>query len=212
MGTKIILITGTGTDVGKTVAAGILVAGLNADYWKPLQTGIESGKDSDWIAQYALQPSARIHPEVHNLVPPEAPLIAANRSGLTLSLADLHLPKTTNSHLIIEGAGGLMVPITEQDTYLDWFCELKQPIILVVGLYLGGINHCLLSVAALQACNANLMGILFVARKEYDGTEARAFIRHYTQVPDLGCIPYLPTMNREILVQVFRNETVLTTV
>lgn len=201
--TQIILITGTGTDVGKTVVAGTFVAGLGADYWKPLQTGTGSGTDSAWITKHALQPNAKVLPEAYALAPPEAPLIAAKRMNQIIDLAHLTVPNTQNNYLVIEGAGGLLVPITENYTYLDWFVSLNQPIVLVAALYLGVINHCLLSVAALQAHKANIAGIVFVEQKKYDGQDARNYINQKSNVPDLGILPYLYELNPDILKKVF---------
>lgn len=202
-----IIVTGIGTDAGKTVAAGVLTAGLGADYWKPLQTGVTDGalSDSEWIRLNALAEKAVAHPEIYRLPAPEAPFIAAARAGVKIDVERLQRPQTAN-RLVIEGAGGVLVPITAEYNMVDLFLALGAPVVLVARLYLGAINHTLLSIEALRARKVPFIGIIFVESKEYDGADARKFILNQSAAPDLGTLSILPQFNFETLRRVFETQ------
>lgn len=202
-----IIVTGIGTDAGKTVVSGVLTAGLGADYWKPLQTGVTDGvvSDTEWIRRYALAEKAVAHPEIYRLEAAEAPLIAAARAGVKIDLERLQRPATAN-RLVIEGAGGVLVPITAEYNMVDLFLALGAPVVLVARLYLGAINHTLLSIEALRARKVPFIGIIFVESEDYDGSDARKYILSRSAAPDLGTIPLLPQFNFETLRRVFETE------
>lgn len=153
-------VTGIGTEVGKTVASAVLVQALGADYWKPVQAGDLDYTDSHKIGEWA-PGHGIIHPERYRLNHPMSPHAAANLDGISIQLSDFELPDTDN-HLIVEGAGGLMVPLNNQgDMMVDLIKRLGIPAVLVSRNYLGSINHTLLSIELLRNKGVEMAGILF---------------------------------------------------
>lgn len=152
-------ISGIGTGVGKTIAAAILSQVWAADYWKPVQAGDLDHTDSDTVRSLSRQVK-KIHPERFRLNLAASPHEAAAADSLSISLTDFDLPATGN-RLIVEGAGGLFVPLNEQHFMIDLIERLQLPVILVIRDYLGCINHSLLSVNALRAKNIPLAYVLF---------------------------------------------------
>lgn len=154
-----IFMTGIGTDVGKTIASAIVTESLQADYWKPVQAGDVDDSDSHKIQRYLSNEKSKIHPNSYVLQTPASPHYAAELDGITIDLNQIQEPKTKN-HLVIEGAGGILVPLNASQTIVD----LIQPdykIIVVSRHYLGSINHTLLTIEALQNRKLNIAGILF---------------------------------------------------
>jgi dethiobiotin synthetase len=149
-------VTAIGTDSGKTLVSAILCKALNADYWKPVQAGFP--RDADTIK--SLIPNCTIHPESYLLNTPASPHAAAKIDGIEISLEKMLLPKTNNS-LIIEGAGGCLVPLNDKDFVIDIAQKFNSPIILVANLYLGSINHTLLTVELLRQRKLSVAGIIF---------------------------------------------------
>ncbi len=185
------IVTGIGTDLGKTVVSAILTEKLQADYWKPVQAGLP--KDADTVQSLISNNRSVIHPEKFVLQTPTSPHDAARQDGVTITLADLSLPETRN-HLIIEGAGGIIVPLNEKITFLDVFKQWQLPVILVSRHYLGSINHTLMSIQVLQSENIPLKGIVFVG-DENPATEN--IILEMTQVKCLGRVDYFESLNKE---------------
>jgi dethiobiotin synthetase len=161
-----IFITGIGTDVGKTVVAAIVTQALKADYWKPIQSGLEE-TDKATIAGLIDNATTVIHPEAYRLHTPMSPHKAAEIDGITIDRTKIIRPKTENT-LVIEGAGGLLVPINDQETIVDLIAPEDQ-VILVSSGYLGSINHTLLSAALLKAKGLNCVGIIY-NHVDLDGT------------------------------------------
>ncbi len=153
-------VTGICTDVGKTLASAILVEALEADYWKPLQAGELNNTDSMKVRSLISNSKTVIHPEAFLLSEPLSPHAAAEIDEVQIKLEDIVLPQTANT-LIIEGAGGLMVPINNNDLIIDLIKKLNIEVILVSEFYLGSINHTLLSAYALQSNNIKVAGIVF---------------------------------------------------
>jgi dethiobiotin synthase len=149
-------VTAIGTDSGKTLSAAILCTALEADYWKPIQAGHPT--DSDFIR--SLCPTVTIHPEAFVLTTPASPHAAAKIEGIEIRMKDLMLP-ITNNDLIIEGAGGCLVPVNSNEFVIDLCDHIQTKIILVANLYLGSINHTLLTVNFLKQRNYNVHGIIF---------------------------------------------------
>lgn len=149
-------VTGIDTDSGKTLASAILCEALGFDYWKPIQAGFptDSATIKSWL------PNVSIHPEAHVLKTPASPHAAAKIEGIAIDPRKIVLPKTTNG-LIIEGAGGCLVPLNDSDFVIDLVPRLNAEIILVADLYLGSINHTLLTVHLLQTRNYRVKGIIF---------------------------------------------------
>jgi dethiobiotin synthetase len=153
-------LTGIGTDVGKTVVAATLVEALQADYWKPIQAGDLDHTDTMKVRQLVANSNSVFHPERYQLTAPMSPHAAAAIDGVRIKLADFSLPDTQNT-LIVEGAGGLMVPLNDYDTMIDLIERLQLPVILVSRHYLGSINHTLLSIDALKKRNLRIAGLIF---------------------------------------------------
>ena len=143
-----IFITGISTEVGKTVVAAIVTEALEADYWKPIQAGDLDRCDSDKVRSYITNKKTVIHPNAHRLKTPMSPHAAAAIDGIKINAQKITRPKTNNT-LVIEGAGGLLVPINDQETILD-LIQHRDKIIVVSRHYLGSINHTLLTVSLLQ--------------------------------------------------------------
>jgi dethiobiotin synthetase len=163
------VVVGIGTDVGKTIVSAILVEKFKTSYWKPVQAGELDNSDSHKVA--CLAPAAQtIYPEVYRLHTPASPHYAAQIDGVNIQLADFSLP--TSEDLIIEAAGGLMVPLNQAgDLYLDLLKQWKLPVVLVSKHYLGSINHTLLSLSALAAAEVFVMAVVFVG-DENSATES----------------------------------------
>ena len=154
-----IFITGIGTDVGKTIASAIVTEALQADYWKPIQAGDLSNSDSHKIKKYISNDTTIIHESSYKLNTPASPHFAAEIDGTTIDLNKIIEPITEN-HLVIEGAGGILVPLNETNCIID----LIQPdykVILVSRHYLGSINHTLMTIEILKSRNINIAGIIF---------------------------------------------------
>jgi dethiobiotin synthetase len=154
-----LFITGIGTDVGKTVASAIITEALEADYWKPVQAGDLGDSDSHKVKLYISNEKTRIFPNSYALNTPASPHLAAALDNITIQLNNIVEPLTDN-HLVIEGAGGLFVPLNDKDTIAD----LIQPdykVIVVSRHYLGSINHTLLTLEVLKARGCHVAGIIF---------------------------------------------------
>jgi len=159
-----IIVAGIDTDTGKTVISAILCEALKADYWKPVQSGDLDNTDSHKVEGLISNDKTVIHPEAYRLTQPMSPHAAAKIDGIKIDENQLILPNTDN-HLIIELAGGLMVPFREDYLSLDWVAQLNIPVVLVSNYYLGSINHTLLSWEALQSRGINTLGIIFNGEK-----------------------------------------------
>lgn len=178
---KRFFVTGIGTDVGKTIAAAILVEALNADYWKPIQAGDPDNTDTMKVSSLISNSESVIHPEAFRLSQAMSPHAAAEIDKINIGLNDIVLPKTSNT-LIIEGAGGLMVPLNDEHLVVDLVEKLNAEVILVSKNYLGSINHTLLSVDALKARNIPIAGIVF------NGVPSRSSEEYILKHTGLKCI------------------------
>ncbi|HNP33028.1 MAG TPA: dethiobiotin synthase [Flavobacterium sp.] len=154
-----IFITGIGTDVGKTIASAIVVEALEADYWKPIQAGDLNDSDSHKIERYISNDKTAIHENSYKLNTPASPHLAAALDGIDIDLKQIKEPKT-NNHLVIEGAGGILVPLNDNDCVVD-LIQKDYKVIVVSRHYLGSINHTLLTIEALQSRKISVAGIIF---------------------------------------------------
>lgn len=155
-----VFVTGTDTGIGKTLTSAVLARAWGADYWKPLQTGVASEPaDTDTVVALAGLGPARIHAPHAVLRLPLSPLAAAREEGVTLDMAAIRLP-ATRAPLVVEGAGGLMVPITEDAFMIDLAAQLGLPVVLAARSTLGTINHTLLSLQALRARGLPVAGVV----------------------------------------------------
>lgn len=157
---KKIFVTGIGTDVGKTVASAIICEALQADYWKPVQTGSYFSTDSDKLKKYIRNERTRIHPEAYVLRQYMSPHAAAELEGKHITLDSIAVPQTENT-LVIEGAGGIMVPLNDREFIVDLIVKCEAEVVLVIQNYLGSINHSILSIDSLKFRNIPVKGILF---------------------------------------------------
>lgn len=173
---KQFIIAGIGTEIGKTVTSAILTAGLKADYWKPVQSGDIATGDAYWIRNWV--PSATVHPSTYALTQPLSPHSAAEIDGVRIELEAFKKP--TENTLIIELAGGIMVPLNDRDTNLDLIKQLGLPVILVSKNYLGSINHTLLSYEMLKKEGVQMAGIVFNGPENPSGEK---FILNHTGLP-----------------------------
>lgn len=154
-----LFITGIGTDVGKTIASAIITQALKADYWKPIQAGDLDNSDSHKILRYISNDKTVIHSNSYKLNTPASPHLAASIDGITIDLKKITEPKTKN-HLVIEGAGGLLVPLNNSDYIVD-LIKKDYKVIVVSRHYLGSINHTLLTFEALKSRKIEVAGIIF---------------------------------------------------
>ncbi len=189
-----IFITGIGTDVGKTIASAIVVEALKADYWKPVQAGELDFSDSDKIRSLISNDRTRIFENSYALKTPMSPHAAAAIDGITIELNKIILPSTL-SNIVIEGAGGLLVPLNEKDTILD-IIENDYKIIVVSRHYLGSINHTLLTIETLRKHGFKVSGIIF-SGKENETTEN--IIEKLSGIMILGRIDEEEIFNKEVV-------------
>ncbi len=160
-----LFVTGIGTGVGKTYVAAHLLETLQADYWKPIQSGDLDATDTMKVRSLVKNPTSVFHPEAYRLTQPFSPHKAADLDGLVIDPSKIVLPKTQNQ-LIIEGAGGLMVPLNYEFLMIDLILQLQAEVVLVVMHYLGSINHTLLSIEMLKQKNIPINRIVFNGIKE----------------------------------------------
>lgn len=157
---KAYFVTGIGTEIGKTMVSAFLVEKLKSDYWKPIQSGDLDHSDTMKVKSLISNNQTVFHTETYRLTQPFSPHHSANLDGVKIDLDKFIIPQTENT-LIIEGAGGLMVPLNEQDLIIDLIKKLDAEVILVSKNYLGSINHTLLSIEALKSRNIKIKGIIF---------------------------------------------------
>ena len=191
-----LFITGIGTDVGKTVAATIITQALEADYWKPIQAGDLDNSDSHKVKAYVSNQKTVFHPNSYALHTPASPHYAAEIDGITIDLTQIKEPVTEN-HLVIEGAGGILVPLNTTNTIAD----LIQPdykVIVVSRHYLGSINHTLLTIEALQNRNIAVAGIVF-SGDENQATES--IILSKTGLKCIGRIDQEPYFDANVIAE-----------
>ena len=186
-----VFVTGIGTDVGKTVASVILCKALNADYWKPVQAGSLEQTDSDFVKRFGVQ----AHTEAYKLNTPASPHHAAALEGKIIEIERIIFPETTD-RLLIEGAGGVMVPLNEQELILDLIVQLNVPVIVVSQNYLGSINHTLLTCEMLNAAGVEILGIVFNGASTPSSEE---WILNFTDLNLLGGIPFAEDVSKDFV-------------
>jgi dethiobiotin synthetase len=191
-----IFITGISTDVGKTVVSAIVTEALEADYWKPIQAGDLHNSDSHKVRSLISNSKSRIFENSYALNTPASPHLAAERDGITIDIRNVIEPQTEN-HLVIEGAGGLFVPLNETETIAD-LIKPDYQVILVSRHYLGSINHTLLTVEALKNRNIEVSGIIFNG-EENQSTES--IILHKTGIKVIGRIDPEPYFDKNVVAE-----------
>ena len=193
-----IVVTGTDTDIGKTVFAAGLTAALGARYWKPVQAGLAGGSDAASVVTLGV-PADHVLPEAYRLTTPCSPHLAAEIDRVTIDPDRLALPEV-DGPLVVEGAGGVMVPVTRDLIFADLFARWAKPVVLVARTGLGTINHSLLSIEALRSRGVPILGIAFVGDAVED---SEATIATLGKVRRLGRLPRLDPLNAATLAQAF---------
>lgn len=189
---KPIIVTGTDTGIGKTVFSAGLAAALGASYWKPVQAGLDETTDSDIVATLS---DATILPEAYRLGRPASPHLSAEDMGIEIDARRLILPRVKGP-LVVEGVGGLMVPLTRKLLFLDVIAHWNCPVILVARTRLGTINHSCLSLMALRQAGCDVVGVVFSGAAEPAVEETIAQINH---IPHLGRLEPIPDLNKGTL-------------
>ncbi|MES0868376.1 dethiobiotin synthase [Pseudovibrio sp. SCP19] len=190
--TQPIIVTGTDTGIGKTIFSAALTQALSATYWKPVQSGLE--EETDTLAVTRLTGCTAL-PETYRLQIPASPHFSAEEEGVLIDVENLTLPEV-DGPLVVEGAGGLMVPLTRETLYIDLFKKWQAPIVLCARTGLGTINHSLLSIEALRARGCNLLGIVFIGDEVADSERT---IAEYAGVKKLGRLPLLKEITPETI-------------
>ncbi|CAN5276532.1 dethiobiotin synthase [soil metagenome] len=193
--TQAVVVTGTDTGIGKTVFAAGLTAALGAHYWKPVQAGLEPEGDAQTVATLAALSAEHIVPEAYRLTTPASPHLAARIDGVEIDLARLALPDIAGP-LVVEGAGGVLVPLSETVLYADMFAQWRMPVILCARTGLGTINHSLLSIEALRARDVPLLGIVFIGDAH---EENERIVPVLGRVASLGRLPMLDPLTPDTL-------------
>lgn len=193
------VVTGTDTDVGKTVFAAALAGALRAHYWKPVQAGLDPQSDAESVAALSGLPASHILPEAYRLATPCSPHRAAEIDGVTIALDRLALPEVSGP-LVVEGAGGVLVPLTADLLFADVFAHWGAPVVLVARTGLGTINHSLLSIEALRQRGVPIHGVAFIGAPEPD---SEATIARIGQVRRLGRLPRIDRLDAATLAAAF---------
>lgn len=190
---KQLFVTAIGTDCGKTLVSAILTQALQADYWKPIQAGLP--RDTETVQSLVSNASSVFYTERHLLLNPMSPHAAAAKENIHIHLNDFELP-TKDKPLVVEGAGGILVPINDEHFVIDIATRLSLPIVLVANLYLGSINHTLLSIQELKRRNLPCIGIIFNGQAN---ESSQTIIQKHSPFPILFHVPLLPVVNKTVV-------------
>jgi dethiobiotin synthetase len=194
-----IIVTGTDTGIGKTVFSAALTGALDGYYWKPVQSGLEEETDSEIVHHLSGLTADRILPERYRLNTPASPHLAAGIDGVTIEATQLQLPEVSRP-MVVEGAGGLLVPLTRELTYIDMFARWRAPVVLCARTTLGTINHTLLSIEAIRARDIELLGVAFIGEENAD---SEGIIVELGRTQHLGRLPRLSSLTPETLKTAF---------
>jgi dethiobiotin synthetase len=194
-------VTGTDTNVGKTVLSALLVAALDAMYWKPIQTGAGESTDRTFVRLWAAPQEEQLLPECYCFEPPVSPHAAAREAGVRIALESVRLPAAPAGRpWVVEGAGGVMVPLNERDLMLDLIRHIALPVVVAARTSLGTINHTLLTLSALRSAQIEVRGVVLIGE---ENLENRCAIEHYGGGRVIGHIPFLEKINRPALLDVY---------
>jgi dethiobiotin synthetase len=194
---KTYFISGIDTNIGKTVVSSILTEALEADYWKPIQAGDLDNSDTDKVKSLVRNSDTEFHPNAYALKTPASPHYAAELDQVRIDMNNIQIPQTQN-HLIIEGAGGLLVPLNDKDLVIDLIVKLKVPLILVMKNYLGSINHSLMSIEVAKQRGISIRGLIFNGETN---SASEDYILQYSDLPILGRIKNIEELNSSIIKQ-----------
>jgi dethiobiotin synthetase len=195
-----LFVTGTDTGVGKTLLSALLVAALGRDYWKPIQTGADEGTDRETVLRLAEIDASCAWPESYIFAPPVSPHLAAEWQRTSIELDKIRRPPSAKA-LIVEGAGGILVPINGRESMMDLARHSGAPIVIASRTALGTINHSLLTIAAIRSANLELRGVVMSGKENADNRRA---IERYGNVPVIGWIPWLDRIEAKSLQAVFQ--------
>jgi dethiobiotin synthetase len=190
-----IIVTGTDTGVGKTIFAAALAGALHGSYWKPIQAGLQEETDRETVLRLSGLPEERVLIEAYRLKTPASPHLAAAIDGVAIDPQLLVLPRT-DGPLVVEGAGGLLTPLTREITYIDVMARWRASVVLCARTTLGTINHSLLSIEALRARGIAILGIAFIGD---ENAESERIITDIGRVQRLGRLPYLAPLSADAL-------------
>ena len=197
-----LIVCGTDTDVGKTVVSAWLVQGLNAIYWKPIQSGLEGGGDTARVSNLLRLPKERWIREAYKFEAPVSPHWAAEKENRLIDPEKLQLP-LTNGPLVVETAGGLCVPLNRHLLQIDQLTCWKLPVLLVARTGLGTLNHTLLSIEALRSRNIPLLGLILNGPHHSDNPKT---LEQFGDVQVIGHLPFLNRLNAEVLAEQWQKQ------
>lgn len=195
-----VVVTATDTDVGKTVFAAALTLALDGCYWKPVQSGSRDGTDRETVARLTGMPAKRLLPEAYVLSEPLSPHRSAELDGVTIDPDRLALPPASDRPLIVEGAGGVLVPLTRSMLQIELFARWRAPVVVCARTALGTINHTLLTLEALRRRAIPILGVAFIGEAMPDSEET---ICAFANVSRLGRLPVLAHLDRAGLTRAF---------
>lgn len=185
-------VTGSDTGIGKTVVSALLTLGLNGSYWKPIQSGLEEETDTQFVKRVTGLPETHFIEERYRLSEPLSPQASSAIDGVEIHMNDFRLPRYITGHLIVEGAGGLLVPINNEEMIIDLIRHLKLPVLLVVRSELGTLNHTFLSLEALRLRKIPVLGVVMNGPKNPGNREA---IENYGDVEVIAELESLGEVN-----------------
>lgn len=198
-----LIVTGTDTGIGKTTVAAMLTLAMDGVYYKPTQSGTEDGTDRDTVKAYTGLGDDRVLPDGVTLTEPLSPHLSAELDGVTIDLNTI-APPAHERPVIVEGAGGLMVPVTRDVLYIDLFKTWNLPVVLTARTILGTLNHTLLSIEALRTRSIDILGVAFVG--DDVNPDNQRTIAEMGDVKVLGRVPVLDDINADALMNVFNTE------
>lgn len=191
-------VTGIGTNVGKTLVSTILCKALDADYWKPVQCGSLDETDSNYIQKYS---NATTFPETYKLALPASPHLAAQKENVIIDLNNFHLPETKNN-LIVEGAGGMLVPLNDNELVIDIAEKFNLPLIIISAFYLGSINHTLLTLEVAKQRKLKIECVIFSGERD-NSTEV--IIHKFYPDVKIAFIPHLNSITQDTINEAANN-------
>ncbi|HKL19646.1 MAG TPA: dethiobiotin synthase, partial [Halalkalibaculum sp.] len=195
-----IFVSGTDTGIGKTVVSAMMTLGLSATYWKPIQSGLEEETDTEFVRRVTGLSDEHFMPERFRLQEPLSPHASAEIDGVTISLDDFQLPEAGTNNLVVEGAGGLLVPLNDNDMIIDLIERFQLPVLLVSRSELGTLNHTFLSLEALRSREIPVLGVVMNGPKNESNKKA---IEKYGNVEVIGEINTIETLNAKTLMSIF---------
>jgi dethiobiotin synthase len=202
-----LFVTGTDTGIGKTVISAILMAGLRGIYWKPIQSGLDEMTDTEWVRDKTGLTDNHFYPEIYRFMLPISPHASAAHDGVKIDLELFTVPEIGESeHLIIEGAGGVMVPLNEDHLMTDLIKKLDSPVLLVSPNSLGAINHTLLSLEQLRREGLEVVGVVMNGPKNSINRRA---VEHYGGIDVLAEIEHLPVIDPKSLERCFKEHFIV---